>query len=332
MNVPYTYPDHNNMFLAMLDPTSGQVLLPSYHRHWLGFGSLAPGNANWNKTQANKTYDPTLKYTTLRPLPADYDVKQNGFPVCVDKFGDVKNLDWAPGGMDSIWIDINAPVVTLPDGTMYKMMVAPLILDMDGRVNLNVAGNLLSWTTAAGQKSYVHASNQGWGPWEVNLSTVLNAPANTSEWTNVLLGSDLTIGNRANSSSGTALGRYGLSGTPQQGAFSIGGTPVRIYFPMDYNSIYDGGQPKFPQRSGQWQNPSSVAGASAQPYQNFPYFDPTCYGNAVPNETTAAQPHPARVLQSTAAGQRQQCVHLYRPCLGPAHDEHGRGEHHFPAP
>ena len=50
---------------------------------------------------------------------------------------------------------------------------APLILDLDGRINLNTAGNV---RLNAGNPMLPpgHASNQGWGPWEVDLSQVLN--------------------------------------------------------------------------------------------------------------------------------------------------------------
>src|SRR6185437_11985633 len=86
------------------------------------------------------------------------------------------------GGNDSIWIDIGAPVMTAPDGTKYKMLVAPLIVDLDGRINLNIAGNILalgnppsplSPTVSSQTLSLPHLSNQGWGPWEISLAKVL---------------------------------------------------------------------------------------------------------------------------------------------------------------
>src|SRR5581483_9192869 len=56
---------------------------------------------------------------------------------------------------------------------------APLIVDLDARVNVNVHGNTLGTNSD-------HCSNQGLGPWEVNPGKVLNADAN--EWKNLLLG------------------------------------------------------------------------------------------------------------------------------------------------
>jgi len=81
---------------------------------------------------------------------------------------DVKNLEGYPGGNDSIWIDAGFPVMTTPDGRKYKALIAPLILDLDGRINLNVAGNLMQRDTTTPNFTADHASNQGWGRWEIN--------------------------------------------------------------------------------------------------------------------------------------------------------------------
>ncbi len=179
-NAPYTYPDLNSFFLAAVK-ADGTVLTPSYHRPWL-FQVVGGKPYAFNDMNNPNWYNVVGKYLTLRPRPAEHP----SFPLPGDATGDVKNLPWAPGGNDSIWIDLGAPVMTAPDGTKYKMMFAPLIIDLDGRVNLNTAGNLLAYVAAMNASkvapsssqvwqaaSAAHVSNQGWGPWEVNLSKVL---------------------------------------------------------------------------------------------------------------------------------------------------------------
>ena len=156
-NAPYTYPDQNNFYLGWLKSDATKVV-PSFHRDYI-FGSMAAPFTNPNWTNA------IGKYLTPRPRPVDH----NGFPYPDADGMDVKNLEGYPGGNDSIWIDVGSPVYTALDGRKYKIMVAPLILDLDGRINVNVAGNVMG----AGNS---HASNQGWGPWEVNLSTALVGP------------------------------------------------------------------------------------------------------------------------------------------------------------
>ncbi len=239
-NIPYTYPDHHNFALAYQDATTGQILVPSFHREYL-FGRLDdPNNPNWTKSAGQIS-------RLLRHVPIDVDpTGTGGFPYPADRGGDVKNVDGAPGGNDSIWTDPGFPVMTNADGRKYKILVAPLILEMDSRVNLNVAGNLVGnplWasngvtnTTPVGTTSS-HASNQGWGPWEVNPSYVLNADAPTLlEWKNIFYGASSTGTFPPTPAQTHILGRYGrvrVPGDPLTG----GGVAPRIWAAADYNGL-----------------------------------------------------------------------------------------------
>jgi hypothetical protein len=226
-NVPYTYPDLNNMFLGAIN-AGGQVLMPSFHRPWLFGGNTPAANPNWEQKNVGK-------YLTLRPRPVDqvtplqvatwnalnptqavpplpwnldtltapapanisalinYFQQQNTgglLPYPEDASGDVKNLYWLPGGNDSYWVDLGYPVQVAPDGRKYKPLFAFFITDLDNRINLNVHGNIRG---AGG----AHVSNQGWVKTEVNLSNVMlpnvqtatpNAAAPAAEWQQVFTG------------------------------------------------------------------------------------------------------------------------------------------------
>jgi hypothetical protein len=232
-NASYTYPDLNNFFLAAVN-ASGQVLVPSFHRPWL----FNPGMAFNNMTNPNWT-NQQGKYLTLRPRPAEHP----NFPMPDDTFGDVKNLIWGqPSVNDSIWIDPGGPVMTAPDGTQFKMLVAPLIIDLDGRINLNTAGNIVAFAAAPNAP---HSSNQGLGPWEVNLSKVLQGDSGAAtplvEWINLFKGATLSGGN-------FVPGRYvpGNPPTPSTAGASIplnpsvinfASNPPHFYAQLDYNGL-----------------------------------------------------------------------------------------------
>jgi hypothetical protein len=257
-NVSYTYPDLNNMFLAVVR-SDGTVLARSFHREYAGtgtlgaaftgFGTLDPSNPNWyTPSTAVANYpppggggpwpptEPRLKYFVLRPRPVDQLLpgdtlpkgqlwpptnRSNYFPPPEDSGGDVKNLVGTPGGNDSIWLDLNAPVMVGPDGRKFKALFAPLIIDLDGKINLNVHGNLRDATNK------IHRGNTGVGPWEVNLGMVLTQQANgAAEWPNLLLGN------------GTVVGRYGADGQPGTAGSNTApalSTTGHFYGPFDYD-------------------------------------------------------------------------------------------------
>jgi hypothetical protein len=283
-NVPYTYPDHNNIFLGMLQASTGKVLMPSFHRPWL-FGSLAanPSNPNYTSATWNQNWlNREGRYLILRPRPIDNQVAgKSTFPYPESDGGDVQNFDGGVGGNDSIWIDINAPVMIAPDGTKYKMMVAPLILELDSHLNLNVAGNIL----ANGD----HASNMGWGPWEMNISKVLT---NGTEWQNLFNGTQ-TAGQPH------VVGRYGYAYQPRRpvGVAVPGGVGARGWAPVDFNGTQD---PAPNVLTAQLQLPSPT-NANTVTYQCFPWFPQPSnsgngYGDGVPLETTDSANNPNHPL------------------------------------
>ncbi|MBX7104460.1 MAG: hypothetical protein K1X57_10285 [Gemmataceae bacterium] len=207
-NVPYTYPDLNNVFLAAVRATDGQVLIPSFHRPYL---FRQGGNANQpvdysfltNSTHPD-WYRPSGRLKLLRPRPVDqltaaqvqaagvpYPIQENITPGQINQLrntivalqaagkllqypndpgGDVKNLPGSPGGNDSVWVDIGLPVRTTRSGKKFKPMVAFLIRDLDGLININAAGNISGVNQS-------HVSNQGLGRHEISIEKLLGTEA-----------------------------------------------------------------------------------------------------------------------------------------------------------
>ncbi len=274
--VPYTYADNNSAFLAVLDPTQNQIVVPSFHRPWL-FGNLAdPTNPNWT--------NPIGKYLTPRPRPQEHPA----FALPTDPGGDVKNYDGGAGGNDSIWMDINAPVLRAPNGQLYKMLAAPLVLELDSRVNLNVHGNILGNVNGIP----AHAGNQGWGPWEVNLGKVFP----NSEWRNLLLGNPP---GRNPAAPPRVQGKYGpgLPGTqgylpllpanvPTPGTFTA--TMPRGWAMTDGNGLIDPTQAGAGSATGPWYLPGNVLNPiDPVGISPFPIFPSAGFSNGGPLETTS---------------------------------------------
>src|SRR5262249_31223151 len=140
----------------------------------------------------------------------------------------------APGGNDSIWMDLGYPVVTASDGRKFNPLFAWRVEELDGRLNLNVVGNLMG-VDAGGLST--HTSNQGWGKWEVSLGPVLNQAGALTDWRSRLLGS----------ATAKPAGRYGPynATTPPvpriAGATNLapGGKLARFFAQVDYNAADD---------------------------------------------------------------------------------------------
>jgi hypothetical protein len=154
-------------------------------------------------------------------------------PYPEDEGGDVKNLVGARGYLagtnyannDSIWIDLGFPVMTAANGQKFKPLFAPLIVDLDNRINLNVHGNVRG-QNSNGQRFFV--ANQCWGPWTVDVSQVLNAAgsgANPAEWQQLFGGSNSPIW----------PGRYGLSPDPAGSDQSYESRTPHNYARIDYD-------------------------------------------------------------------------------------------------
>ena len=156
----YDAADYNNWFLShRVDASSGDVI-PSFHR---------PSVINYLLNQAGASNTPdlfaSLARATFRPLPfaslnnrsftggnpnyalrVPYDANaispakmQQLLTALIDGQWDVDND--SDGNADSIWIDLGIPEFVTREGKLIKPLVAPMIEDLSGRLNLNAHGN-----------------------------------------------------------------------------------------------------------------------------------------------------------------------------------------------
>ncbi len=162
----YDAADYQNMFLAMVPPgvTASGDIIPSFHRpslvnYWATNNPGLWGNAAFQRQ------------VMFRPLPADHPNFTGSNPSFHPINGpwDVDNT--GNGIRDSIWIDVGLPPVAAPNGRLVKPLVAMLVQDMDGRVNLNVHGSALAHF--AGGFGTGPARGRGYGVAEIFLNDIL---------------------------------------------------------------------------------------------------------------------------------------------------------------
>jgi hypothetical protein len=233
INVPYTYPDLNNPFLATID-SSGTITNRSFFRR--------------------KSLRPTT-------LPATDSTKPDE--------GDVRNVDSAngiTGGYvnDAFWMDLGYPAITAKDGTKFKPLFAFTVLDLDGRVNLSVAGNYLADYTTANAIT----SRCGLGTFEINPAKVLTT--NLPEIAQMFRGS---------TNPGSRFGNTGAGDTPDN---AVTFAPTQFYSRIDYSGTSNSA-PKQP--SGK--------------YSQFPTWG--TWVDAAPQHTAGYDYYAARVSAGGAA-------------------------------
>ena len=154
-NESYDTFDFQNMFLA---------------------GFKFDGNLNRSRIERSSFYRPELPTNTFDGAKGDFRAFKRGGPnndgVVVDNNND--------GEPDGIWMDIGLSVENRPDGSCIKPLVSYLVVDLDGRINLNAHGSLvrdgdhsMSEIGLLGNPESNLKRGQGYGPPEITMSQVL---------------------------------------------------------------------------------------------------------------------------------------------------------------
>jgi hypothetical protein len=172
--------------LQLIDMSSSRVM--SYLGVNEGFNQNVPGYPRFMSTGAPNSPLSAAQITQLQ----DYVRKQILGPWDVDNDGD--------GEADSVWIDPGLPVVYSPEGRRLKPLAAMMILDLDGRVNINTAGDRLQAFSDAfafsppglpfKQPGRTIPNGFGYGPAEISLASlfapVSGQPTNAGAVNNLL--------------------------------------------------------------------------------------------------------------------------------------------------
>ncbi len=194
LNSSYTAPDERSLFLARYQYSrdeSGNLVtsfIPSFHRpsmfQMLANGYLDMYNIAYRAQTSNHGADALMtgliRRLTPRPLPYDHwnfsggnafldywrndaDAIHNhttdlhNYNSIANIFANVQGLDVdndGDGARDGVWTPSGLPIRYDQNGTPYATMFSYLILDMDGRINVNTAGNWDQLPHAYGNGDY----------------------------------------------------------------------------------------------------------------------------------------------------------------------------------
>jgi hypothetical protein len=177
--------------------TLGEQILPSFHRpellhYWAK--QLDPAVTDFRQS-ALATNPVLLRKILLRPNWIDhplFDGSNLQIPAQAmpgDKFAHMIYGPWDvdndnDGVRDSVWIDAGLPIIQGPHGRLVKPLVAMLVVDMDGRLNVNAHGSAdLAGADpevaddvpiAGGEESDDTPRGMGWGPADISLEALFD--------------------------------------------------------------------------------------------------------------------------------------------------------------
>ncbi len=205
--------DYQNAFLSCTISRGAEAvtILPSFHRpdlvnYYVDKFSL---NLHRELKEFSDAEKQSLRSIVLRPLRLDHPkftggnplanlpAASGGFPALgIDPINGPWDVDNdGDGQSDSVWVDLGHPVERSEDGRPYKPLFAFFVRDLDGKVNVNTAGNLAhsnaDYFEQPGHADYplpkprsvngeiIQSRGEGYGPAEIHLGSVLPA---TSTW------------------------------------------------------------------------------------------------------------------------------------------------------
>lgn len=206
----YTYPDINSFFLALdyFDPAnpSVKVVKPSFTLpRYFASPTTGPANTQSLRVHAGHGVTNVRGYVTGAPVAANSGNRNRIIPAYSRDFSTERwgvwsnpanvteantyNLDKdldGDGIPDSIDMDLGHPIIDLPDGRQVVPIFQFKITDLDGLININLAGNQALITALSNQSgavpqsvytsaSWTHQSNLGLSRSEINPLFALRA-------------------------------------------------------------------------------------------------------------------------------------------------------------
>ena len=136
---------------------------PDAYNPWLFAGSTTSGTITHDLVSFANQDDWTVDASGNPDPRARPDRDGSGDPrVAIDNDGDLTE--------DSVWMDVGLPLQLQADGSYVKPLVAMMVRDLDGRVNVNAHGSASQQVAAMMQQSGTapQSLGQGYGPAEMD--------------------------------------------------------------------------------------------------------------------------------------------------------------------